>query len=372
MTLHRRSLSDSAASYDVKIMSRSGCLQCGGATIQSPAAISMMNTLFDTVITAEASDPTLLEHNLLNSLMKTALDSSSSYARPSLTSLRHLGHYIAALDLVIKARRECLNSKKIAKFWKKHAIKANILDVTDASLTPSPSDLSETGLHSDLPPARAQKLKAFMKLRSVESLDICTSDPASLNPLESSPLRCHVSQGVAGQAQENSPHRQTLPSSDENTSFETSLNNNDRTLVEGLFHESTNLPDKNFILADRKTGPNGNKDKVSARLKGFMDSTHHPIGKVLSSQNNAQAVPIINTSVKANVNSAPGCIISKTPFTSVQNKRNIYESLASASKSPPRSQSGARNTSMLPISSARKGSTIVSSPVTAGKNMCTW
>lgn len=251
---------------------------------------------------------------------------------------------MAALDLVIKARSECRNSRKIAKFWKSYALKAGGMGSQDAPLTPSPSDVSDTGLRDKLSPERVEKLKELMKSRGKRNgiSDDCRSVTSSTS------IRSLVrsSKEVDGRRLDMPLKCELAPISvDDNLATDGSASRNDNTLLEDLSYgktlvmdDSPLLPEEIAVLSDRQDKPAGNsKASIDDSAGPTEVTTETPIRTVHASAKSSQKV-------------------SRPPLSSVQNKRNIFEALAKASNSPTSSPHAKKGSSMLPVSSTRKRS----------------
>lgn len=124
--------------HGIRMTSSSGRQGRSGFTVQVPAAPSAHNAH---ALPCDSDEVTPGIKDSVNSETSFSSSGSSIKAGLSLSGIRTPEHYLSAINMTIKARREARGWRKIAYFWKSAARRGiSGIDI----LSPSPSDLSET------------------------------------------------------------------------------------------------------------------------------------------------------------------------------------------------------------------------------------
>lgn len=149
--------------------------QTAGCSCGSSAYSVALNTekilslpLMEVIVDVVRSQPNSasneqIEQELLSRLAEEINDTTSPWygfeARPPpIAGERTPEQYLCALDIALAARLGLRNERRICKFWKRLALHAD-----PSTVTPSPSDVSDTGLSADLTGSRQEMLDNLLK-----------------------------------------------------------------------------------------------------------------------------------------------------------------------------------------------------------------
>ena len=143
-------------------------------------SLPLMENIVDTVKRGLGSQRIdNIEDNILLNLCDAIHDSKSPWSRLGIMNniqrcahLRTLDNYFSVIDIALSARRNTQNYKKIAKYWKKLVIIQQDTPL-NIPMTPSPSDISDTGLSEELQPQRKERLDELIAKRK-----LVISDPS--------------------------------------------------------------------------------------------------------------------------------------------------------------------------------------------------
>lgn len=116
-----------------------------------------------------------LEDALLFAVEDAMQDLSSPWAKlvpkpPPVVGPRTPEQYHCALNIAIRAQKAAKEKSKVAKFWKQEASKWAVSLGQDIPLTPSPSDISDTGLSEPLSPSRRKRVVELMARRRIATI----------------------------------------------------------------------------------------------------------------------------------------------------------------------------------------------------------
>lgn len=156
--------------------------------IYPPIVLRMLSLpLMEVVVDVVRTQPSTasiddVEKELLSRLTDEIADENSPWhsfkaREPVISGDRTHEHYLCALDIALAARLGLKNAQKIAKFWKKMAL---LFD--SSAITPSPSDISDTGVVPGLPSGRQEMLEALMERRKVVQMNNQFSLPDAIEP----------------------------------------------------------------------------------------------------------------------------------------------------------------------------------------------
>ncbi|KAL5492560.1 hypothetical protein ACEPAI_4007 [Sanghuangporus weigelae] len=127
-----------------------------------------------------------LQEELLFVLIEAMNDPSSPWAKlvpkaPPVVGPRTPEQYLCVLDIAINARKEAKEKTKIAKFWKQLVSTTSDSTGEDVPLTPSPSDISDTGLSEPLSSTRKVGMEELIaKRRAVAAVSEIKVDVGSV------------------------------------------------------------------------------------------------------------------------------------------------------------------------------------------------
>ncbi|EJD08569.1 uncharacterized protein FOMMEDRAFT_25592 [Fomitiporia mediterranea MF3/22] len=122
-----------------------------------------------------------LEDELISVIQEAARDISGPWSNvfpkpPPITGPRTPEQYLCMVDIALSARKEAKRVKKIAKYWKRLALQATSSSEDDGDdvgpLTPSPSDISDTGISDLFSSVRKDRVQELIERRrcAVEEL----------------------------------------------------------------------------------------------------------------------------------------------------------------------------------------------------------
>lgn len=149
----------------------SGDLSVQSETIRKLMSLSFMDPIIKTIERLSATDTEgELENEIFSALSDATHDPLSPWSRLLPKPLpidgpRTPEQYLCAIDIALNARKEAKSRRKIAKYWKRLATQGNSSEET--LLTPSPSDISDSGLCDLLPSPRKDRMKELMAKRQM-------------------------------------------------------------------------------------------------------------------------------------------------------------------------------------------------------------
>lgn len=263
---------------------------------------------------------------------------SNIWTYSSLIGARNRDHYLAALDLLLKNRHECYRIKKTQKFWKNYALEMNRLVDKELPMTPSPSDISETGAQRNVP---VSHLCIERERRAVFLPDSAAGNGHSGGNITVNNCASNYHESQQCVKTDDSDVVE-LPSSDKVMS-DSFLDAADSTLVESkesississLLHKKSisqvTIKQHTVIASDRET---------SRATRGKQITSAHPRRSEVS------ATTVLNgpgkNSKSSNLN------------TSVRGTCKMFESLTKVTGPPLRSTPPRKKSSLLPVSSVR-------------------
>lgn len=252
----------------------------------------------------EKTEKPISETTVLSTVAALVKNPSSSWSplmhtmpNSPLVGVRTQEQYMAAVNMSVKARKEARDYRKMAKYWKNvsRALLARSGGGEEV-ISPSPSDISDTGIEEPLPILRQQNVEALTQRRASS----CSPKWKAIKSPSSS---------LAVQ--------DCLPSVDEE------LCQDEQTLVniDTLF-----TPNK---ALDRPCETESKTAQVSHTVQAPKTTTEK--SKKYSFLKREHKLP---RSLSRLTKSASGRRISSLPTVSVQAKRNMYETLYSDKGSP--------------------------------------
>ncbi|THH05982.1 hypothetical protein EW145_g4398 [Phellinidium pouzarii] len=281
-----------------------------------------------------------------NSVHDTSKSSEKMLCIPCVSDSRTPEHYIALLDIAVNARKESRCLRKIVKFWKNFAIQnyTSGLYKADIPLTPSPSDISETGLSEVLSFSREERMKDLMAKRGTvfpivdeEHMQPYDQELTASKELPKLPLKPDQSDSLISLSSISTSWGHSSSASPEMSSEMSSLDASDdeQTLIEhkiDVMSEPSTPPKKPFHFAKKTVAltspeqihpasslsPSPTVSHLPATNLSSLLSSPQPSRKPLEHHHNRYTKPI------------PASLdmrISNIPFASVRSKRRMYESL---------------------------------------------
>ncbi|KAH8110830.1 hypothetical protein DFH11DRAFT_1547236 [Phellopilus nigrolimitatus] len=351
-----------------------------------------MKTLADIVVKSiTAGSVANIENDLLLEIQDAAQNPSSPWSKlapppPAVSGPRTPEHYLAALDVAIKARKDAMNCRKVANFWKRLALQVCPDSNDVALLTPSPSDISDAG-PEELPPLRQARMKDLIEKRGLVLPSPTALAPTASIGVSASKANPGVSENDGRSAiKESIASKLTLRldfdhnrsdsdssiyfSSGSPTFLSSDSDINDETLLdtknESASEPSTPikerpltivdvcnsavLPEKNMSLPYSPPATFPSKLKTKAASFNPLVASKRVLPSPPSSTSKNPHSPCHNSCTRpASTPTPPNRRMSNIPLTSVQTKRRMYESLVSVPNARP-------SPSPAPASSNNKGS----------------
>lgn len=252
----------------------------------------------------EQSEQPICETTVLSTVAALVKIPSSSWSplmhtmpNSPLVGVRTQEQYMAAVNMSVKARKEARDYRKMAKYWKNvsRALLARSGGGEDV-VSPSPSDISDTGIEEPLPTLRQQNVEALTQRRA-------SPFSSKWKPVKSPSISLAVQDCLPSVDEELCHDEQTLVNID-------TLFTPNKGLDRPCENESKTAQVSHTIQAPKTTAE---KSKKYSFLK-----REHKLPRSLSRL----------------TKSASGRRISSLPTVSVQAKRNMYETLSSDKGSP--------------------------------------
>lgn len=270
-------------------------------------SMPLIEELLDMIDLPEATEKPIDETTVLSAVAALVKNPSSSWSPLMHTTLsnsplignRTQEQYMAAVNMSVKARKEARDCLKMARYWKN--VSRTLLARSGSGeevVSPSPSDISDTGIEKPLSTLRQQNVEALTQRRA---------SPCSLKwkPVKSPSSSLSEKDYLQSVNEELCQDEQTLVSID-------TLFTPNKTLDRPFDNENeTAQVSPSIQLAVKKTTPEKSKKY------NFLKREHK-----------------LPRSLSRLTKSASGRRISSLPTVSVQAKRNMYETLSSDKGSP--------------------------------------
>ena len=129
-------------------------------------SIPLLQVVIDVIRSQPLSSPVAsVETEIMDRLAEEIVNPASPWfkLKPAPSPIigdRRMEHYSCAVEIALAARSGLRNERKLAKFWKKLALQTD-----PSAITPSPSDVSDTGISPNLSGQRQELLEELVKRR---------------------------------------------------------------------------------------------------------------------------------------------------------------------------------------------------------------
>ena len=269
-------------------------------------SLPLMEVIVDVVRTQPlTASNEMIEKELLLRLVEEIADENSPWygfraQGPAISGERTAEHYLSALDVALAARLGLKNARKVAKFWKKIA-----LHIDPTAITPSPSDISDTGISPNLSVRRQEELDSLIRKRA--AMEQKTGGVSAEHGLMQKPTKCAVAEVKHSENRKGSESQ--LP--DE--------------------HRAGAKPDDSVCVGDITLVNDSSQRGSSSDKEGKVTMPAHE-GFFTIGRRPSDAKSLI----PRRMSSAKSPDMSTLSSTSVQTKRILFENLSRAASCPPR------------------------------------
>ena len=250
-------------------------------------------------------------------------------------------HYLSVINVAVKARKQMRDSRKQAKFWKSAAL-AFVAGTRDASkvngmITPSSSDISNTGLEEVLSEERKERLELLKKKRQYTANN---SDKSNTHTA----IQCTSSASELA-------NRQSDPSSSDCLSETSSYKTDEGETT--LVSEQTSVICSPKLPAVLKAVEKLEKYSASKRSHKDRDQTRSESCEIRDIPGRAglpKRSPSGSPSPFRRPSTSSISKLSSIPYATVKTKRQMFENPKSTLSEPCKKQTGlTKNTRVTPM-----------------------